>query len=99
VSPENFKAAFTSAEGWGSYSQKYSGKSVDATLTLRHGKLQLKTLSLALPAGSPVQGATVQLEGKDEPSAATRQGNRLSLAFSSELQMAEGQTLQITTHP
>jgi len=99
VAPENFKAAFTSAEGWGSFSQKYAGKGMNASLTLRYGKLRLKTLSLILPAGSHAQKVKAQVDGKDHPVSLTRQGDRVSFDFPSDLLMTTGQSLSITINP
>ena len=50
LTPENFKAAFTVAEGWGSFSQKLEGKALSATLALKWGRLKLTTLSLGRPS-------------------------------------------------
>jgi len=43
LTPENFKAAFTGAEGWGSFSQNTR----KAEITVKWGKLRVKTFSLA----------------------------------------------------
>jgi uncharacterized protein (DUF608 family) len=99
VSPENFKSAFTSAEGWGSYSQKYNGKGIDAALNLRFGTLRLKHLSLVLPAGGSAQGAKVAIEGKDQPVTVTRQGDWITLSFSSDAVISAGQSLNVTVTP
>jgi hypothetical protein len=99
VNPEDFKAAFTSAEGWGSFSQKYDGKGMDAALDLRYGKLRLKTLSLVLPSGSDAQAAKVEVDGKDQPVAMVRRGDWISLSFTSDVLMTAGQGLMITIAP
>jgi uncharacterized protein (DUF608 family) len=99
VNTDNFKAAFTSAEGWGSFSQKYVGEGMDASLTLRYGTLQLKTLSLVLPAGSHAQAVKAQVDGKDQPVSLSRNGDRVSLNFASDLTLMTGQSLTITIRP
>ena len=43
---ENFRAAFTSAQGWGTFAQQKKGKTMTAEIILRHGVLKLNTLSL-----------------------------------------------------
>ncbi|MCE0499771.1 MAG: non-lysosomal glucosylceramidase [Methylacidiphilales bacterium] len=96
VNPENFKAAFTSAEGWGGFSQKYVGQELDAKVVLRYGKLRLKKLSLILPPGNLGKMTDAQVEGKDVPISATVVGDRISLDFSSELLLETGQSLVIT---
>jgi len=46
ISPDNFKAAFTTAEGWGTYSQTRKGKSLECKIDVKWGKLLLKTVNL-----------------------------------------------------
>jgi non-lysosomal glucosylceramidase len=99
VGPENFKAAFTSAEGWGSFSQKYVGKGMNASITLRYGKLRLKTLSLVLPSGSLAHDAKVQIDGKDLAVSPHQTGDRISLDFPSDFLIKEGQSLNIVITP
>ncbi|MDW8038650.1 MAG: GH116 family glycosyl hydrolase, partial [Thermoguttaceae bacterium] len=48
--PENFRAAFTTAEGWGTYSQKLQPDGLHVQLQLRWGRLKLQTLTLS-PVG------------------------------------------------
>ena len=45
LSPENFKAAFTSAEGWGTYRQRVTEQKLTATIDLHFGTLRLKTMT------------------------------------------------------
>jgi non-lysosomal glucosylceramidase len=99
VGPEDFKAAFTSAEGWGSFRQKYVGQGMIASLGLRYGKLHLKTFSLILPAGSTAQSAKAQVNGQDQPLSVTRKDNRITLAFSSDVSLTTGQSLNISVNP
>jgi non-lysosomal glucosylceramidase len=95
VQPENFKAAFTSAQGWGSFSQKYDGTGLDATLALRYGQLRLKTLSLIVPSQNQTAGATAQVNGKSVPVTSSRIGNRITITFSTDLHLSAGQNLKI----
>src|SRR6185312_8452174 len=44
LSPENFKCAFTSAEGWGSFSQIKSAGKWNAKISVRWGKLRVKNV-------------------------------------------------------
>jgi uncharacterized protein (DUF608 family) len=43
---DNFKAAFTTAEGWGTFSQVKKGKALECTIDVKWGKLPLKTLNI-----------------------------------------------------
>jgi uncharacterized protein (DUF608 family) len=63
LSPENFKAAFVGAEGWGSFEQSQSGSEFKAALVVRHGRLRLASLSLQLPEGRKIEGVRATYQG------------------------------------
>jgi uncharacterized protein (DUF608 family) len=96
VNPQDFQTAFTSAEGWGSFSQKYDGTALAASLSLRHGGLRLKTLSLILPSGNSSKDIEVECAGKAVPASARVTSNRISLTFASEVSLEAGQSLKIS---
>ncbi|UCD30240.1 MAG: hypothetical protein JSV03_07165, partial [Planctomycetota bacterium] len=49
--PEDFKAFFTAAEGWGSLVQKRNGNSQTNRIELKWGKLRVKTMVFEVPGG------------------------------------------------
>jgi len=51
ITPENFKAAFTSAEGWGHYTQSRTVDNQHCKIILKYGKLKIKTLKFDLVEG------------------------------------------------
>jgi uncharacterized protein (DUF608 family) len=63
--PENFKCAFTSAEGWGMFSQKIENSKIEAGIAVRWGTLRLKTFALAIADGVKVSAVKLWL-GKTE---------------------------------
>ncbi len=98
VGPENFKAAFTSAAGWGSFSQKYAGTGMNAALALKYGTLSLKSLSLVLPQGGKGQNVKALIDGKDVPLASSLDGSRLTLHFRANILLNAGQKLSLTVN-
>jgi non-lysosomal glucosylceramidase len=96
VSPENFASAFTGASGWGSFRQKYNGKGMEDSITLRYGELRLKTLGLAPPPGIRLSEVKAQVGGRDVPVSLTQTGDHISLHFSSGLLVTQDQDLIIT---
>jgi uncharacterized protein (DUF608 family) len=54
LNADNFKAAFTAAEGWGTYSQVKKGKSLECTIDVKSGRLVVKTIRLE-KGGKPVR--------------------------------------------
>jgi hypothetical protein len=62
---DNFKAAFTAAEGWGTFQQKQTGEKLEACLMVKRGTGKLTTVKLALPSPTlPVRQLTVTYAGK-----------------------------------
>jgi hypothetical protein len=48
ISPENFRAAFITAEGWGTFEQTVQANKHTAKFVVHWGQLRLKTISLAV---------------------------------------------------
>ncbi len=94
VSPQDFRAAFTSAEGWGAFSQKLTGTKTTAALDLKWGKLRLATLAVA--AAAPPASVHAQCNGADAPASHRFADGRVLIAFAPELQLAQGQQLRVT---
>lgn len=91
LTPENFKCAFTGAEGWGSFSQKLDGKTLAAQINLRSGSLKLKTIALES------SGVAIRVRhGKTRIKAKTiRAGKRIEIALENQVELEAGQTLEI----
>jgi uncharacterized protein (DUF608 family) len=76
LTPENFKAPFTSAGGWGTFEQKYDGSSLTAQIAVKYGQLKVKSISLTLNDqlnttsvrfllnGKPISGQLTSTNGK-----------------------------------
>jgi len=67
LSPEDFRAAFTTAEGWGTYSQRRGDGSFEAAIDVKWGRLRLTELTVRVP-GVEVHGGdfdvTVECSGR-----------------------------------
>ena len=65
---DKFKAAFTAAEGWGTYSQSRrgsgSGQTLSATIELKHGTLRLESLQFAMPDAAKPTRLRVTLDSR-----------------------------------
>jgi uncharacterized protein (DUF608 family) len=94
VSPEDFRAAFTSAEGWGTFTQKITGRKKTATLEIKWGTLRLKTFAVSAKAAPTSVHA--QLNGKNVPVSKRFKDGRVFITFVSDLQLAKGHQLHVT---
>ena len=95
VTPENFKAAFTAAEGWGSYSQKQSANAMSATLSLKYGRLALKTLSLVPPPGFAPKTVKLTLGGKPIPSTLQHHSGCVQIVLDQQIVLSKDQSLEV----
>jgi non-lysosomal glucosylceramidase len=92
----SFKAAFTSPEGWGTLRQSVTAGKWSASVHVAHGRLRLKTLALALPAGAPVPPRVrVMLDGKTAPATLATDVDRCTLTFASEIVIETGRQLEL----
>jgi uncharacterized protein (DUF608 family) len=95
VHPEDFRAAFTTAEGWGTFTQKREAQGMQCGIALLWGKLKLNTIALEAPLtlGGPV---TITLDDVAVPAKATREGGRLLISLEAANELREGQILKIS---
>jgi hypothetical protein len=94
LTPANFKAPFTTAEGWGTFTQQHEGATLKAELTMRWGKLNLRTFSLDIAQGAP-GSATVSLGGTNVPVKVSREGRHVLITFGETIEIAAGDSLTI----
>ena len=85
LTPENFKAPFTAAEGWGTYAQQRDSNKFSAQLTLQHGKMELKKLSIELEPNHKAAAVQVAINKKQVPATFVQEGNRLEIEFGESL--------------
>jgi hypothetical protein len=97
LSPNNFRAAFTAAEGWGGFEQTIDTHSMTGRILLKYGKLKLNTLVLSSSSGTPAGAATAQLEGTFEPVRIVQSGNgsEIIVQFINPIVVKAGQTLTV----
>ncbi len=96
LTPHRFRAAFTSAEGWGTFAQEDDGGARTARVQLKWGKLPLKTLAMLAPAGSKPAKVSATLAGRPvEASMALEAGGRVLITFAKEITIPAGQELAV----
>ncbi len=94
-SPEDFRAAFTTAEAWGTFSQKADSARQTASIAVRWGKLPLRTFSLGVVDGLEPTKVSVTLA--DQPVAASLSCDEgvAKIRFDAAVVVSEGQCLEI----
>ncbi|HVZ26038.1 MAG TPA: GH116 family glycosyl hydrolase, partial [Sediminibacterium sp.] len=94
-SKDDFRAAFTMPEGWGSYAQKKSAGRMAYTLHVHYGRVKLQSLQLDWPMDDTIQHCTVSLVGQDQAFDWQQTGPDLILTMHTSLLIPAGETLQI----
>lgn len=91
---DDFRAAFTSAEGWGTISQTRDGGSQTNTVEVKHGRLRLKTLAVDLDGRSP---SSVSATAGDTSIAATLElmDQLARVEFAQEVVLDAGQSVSV----
>jgi len=93
ISPENFRAAFTAAEGWGTFSQKIKDESLQASINIKWGQLSLQTL--VLTAAKTPSNVKVMLGGRSVPTTFVNENNRIKIRFSERCLIRAGEELTV----
>ena len=95
VTPADFKAAFTAAEGWGLFTQTRERGVQRETMALRWGRLNVKTLAFSVrPRWSSVD-VTLRMGSRTLKSEHAVDAGRIKIELADPVQLADGQTLEV----
>ncbi|MGW8266888.1 MAG: GH116 family glycosyl hydrolase, partial [Longimicrobiales bacterium] len=95
ITPEDFRCAFTAAEGWGSFRQVRSGAAQTHEIAVRWGRVPLETLGLEVPEEVRVARAMATLEGAPLDLLKAQQAHQVTLALPSGTVVEAGDTLAV----
>ena len=93
LNADDFKAAFTAAEGWGSYAQKRQDGKMAMTLALKWGRLNLHSLAFA-PGSAPADVA-VTLNTNSVPSTHSFLDGRLIVTLNQPVVLKPNDSLNV----
>ena len=96
VTPDDFRAAFTAAEGWGTFSQKRNGKTQHEQIELRWGRLALKSLAFEVPENFKPAQVTLTTAGGSSKCDYTLKDRRVEISLKDALVLTPGQMLVVT---
>lgn len=60
LTPHDFRCPFTTAQGWGTYSQNLEGNTQTCQITLIHGELRLAQITLTHASGNVAKGLSMR---------------------------------------
>ena len=95
MTPDDFRAAFTAAEGWGTLSQTRQAVVQTQRIEVRWGQLNLQSLAFEVPEGQPVRGVSLTCGPQTLEAEHRQDGRRLELRLKKPLTLREGETLTV----
>ena len=95
ITPDKFRAAFTAAEGWGSFVQTRTADIQREQIDLRWGRLNLKTLAFAIPEDWKAVSVVARAGDKAIKSRHAVQNGRVQIELPDPLRLSEGQGIEI----
>ena len=93
--PENFRSAFTAAEGWGTFTQTVVGAEQRATLQMKWGQLGLKTLTLTPVKPGIKSDVAATLDGRHVSFVARSENGRVVVDFNERLNLSAKSKLKV----
>ena len=94
-SPENFKAPFTAAEGWGSYEQTKKESGQMHVITVKHGSLSLKEIKLVKAGVDMAKSVAVTAGQQKVPLKFSQQGSEIRIDLGTLRKLQTNESLRI----
>jgi hypothetical protein len=95
ITPHNFKAAFTAAQGWGTFSQTRTKNTQIEKIEPRWGRLTIKTLAFDLPQNAKPKNVKISLGGANLAADYKTAGRRVTVTLKKKTTIAANQDLTI----
>ncbi len=96
LSPDDFRAAFTAAEGWGSFAQSRTDSGMTASIRLDHGTLRLRSLGLQPRAAVAIRSVRLEVHDQSLAAAFDRREGRIIVRPASPIGLTAGQVLKVS---
>ena len=95
LAPENFRAPFTTAEGWGTFSQKADEGTLNAEVAVKWGRLQVWTVALQVAGPFKPSSATVIVGGRRVPASLSLTGSRVTVSLDAAVEIDTHETMEL----
>jgi hypothetical protein len=95
LTPENFKAPFTTTKGWGTFEQNYQQSGLKASISIKYGQLRLKTLSLVPGKEMKTDSLKITLNGKKVDGSLINKEGKINITLIKDILINEGEILDV----
>ncbi|MCC6446345.1 MAG: glucosylceramidase [Armatimonadetes bacterium] len=93
--PENHASFFSTAEGWGLFSQSRAGGKQTETIAVRYGKLSVKKMRFRLPESARPASVIVRVKGQPAASRFEAVGGELLITINRPATLKAGQEIAV----
>jgi non-lysosomal glucosylceramidase len=94
LTPDDFRAAFTAAQGWGTFEQKIADGTTTAELSVKWGEVSIQTLHLS-PKLTNTDEVTVTYAGKKLSANVVTNESRNEITLSQPVNVSAGEQLKV----
>jgi uncharacterized protein (DUF608 family) len=94
LTPDDFKAFFTAADGWGSLVQKRAAGRQTDRIEVKWGRLRAATLEFGAPEGATVAKASVGAAGRPAAADLKQDGPRVVLTLAEPVTVNRGESIE-----
>jgi uncharacterized protein (DUF608 family) len=95
LTPEDFRAAFTATEGWGTFSQQLRPERARYEIAVRWGQLNVRSVTLQSPTDGAPQTVQVTLGDRAIPAELERQDGRIRIKLDRAIVVGADESLQV----
>lgn len=95
VTPANFRAPFTAAESWGTYSQAAEDGPLKARIAVKSGHLRLHTIALGLPTAKAPAQVAASVDGRPLAATLSVSGSRALVTLAEDAVLRDGEVLEL----
>ncbi|MDI6828980.1 MAG: hypothetical protein QME62_10905, partial [Armatimonadota bacterium] len=95
IKPENHRSFFSTAEGWGTFSQRRTSRSQVDTISLAYGSLMLRSMTIYVSRDGKPKSLVVKLSGKSLGIESLHEGTALKVVFPESVILKAGEKLVV----
>lgn len=95
ITPDDFQAAFTAAEGWGTISQKREDGKQTNRIEVKHGVLHVQTIALQVGENVKVSAVRAGVAGKSLEATFIQDGRQLTIALADMFEATVGDAIEV----
>jgi uncharacterized protein (DUF608 family) len=95
LTPEDFRCAFTAADGWGTLSQRRAPGRQANTIAVRWGRVRLRSLAFEAADGFEPRSVQVTLAGRGIPAELRHEDRRCQVSLAATVWVEAGQRLEV----